>query len=99
MVVLQHPPPIKYVLIINLMNLGRKIKTVRKLYIFKLLSRSPVLLFCVTNVLSFSVANSKGKIPINLALPGEFFRLDNIYSVSALCQLCRRSGMQAWETE
>lgn len=41
MVVLQ-PPPIKYVLIINLMNLGRKIKTVRKLYIFKLLSRSPV---------------------------------------------------------
>lgn len=86
-------------LIINLMNMGRKIKAVRKLYIFKLLSRSPVLLFCVTNVLSFSMANLKGKIPINLALPGEFFHLDNIYSVSALCQLCRMLGMQAWERE
>lgn len=48
---------IKYVLIINLMNLWREIKiAISNLYISKLLSFSTHFLFYVMNVLSFSMA-------------------------------------------
>lgn len=55
-------PHIKHVLIINVMDL-RKIKiAISNLYISKLLGCSTDLLFCVMNVLSFSMANTKEKI-------------------------------------
>lgn len=80
LMVVLHPAPIRFVLIINLVNLGRKIKiAVSSFYISKLLSCGTDLLFCVMNVLSFSMANTKERILINLALPGEFIHLYNTY--------------------
>ena len=56
-------PHIKYVLIMNLMDSGREIKIpMSSLYISKLLGCITDSLFCVMNVLSFSMADTREKI-------------------------------------